>query len=267
MRIVAHSCSNTEIVCALGCGDRLVGVDDHSDFPVEVVSRVERVGPDLRVDVDRIEALRPDLVVYSLTVPGHEVALEALQARGIPTLVLEPVSLDDVYGDIRRVAAALGVAERGEALVGEMQRAIVPDSAVEAGSGPRPRVLVEWWPKPVIAPGRRSWVTDLIAAAGGVNPLADRDVKSTPLTDEEVRDLAPDVVVIAWCGVPERKYRPEVVLRREGWRDVPAVRDRRVVGVSEAFLGRPGPRLVDGHRALVEIVRSGRGPREVPGIR
>lgn len=256
MRIVAHSCSNTEIVCALGCADQLVGVDDHSDFPADVVGRVPRIGQDLRIDVDRVAALRPDLVVYSLTVPGHEVALEALEARGIPTLVLEPVSLADVYSDIRRIAAALGVSERGVTLVDEMQRAITADQAPEAGSGPAPRVLVEWWPKPVIAPGRRSWVTDLIAAAGGVNPLADRDVKSTPLTDEEVRELAPDAVVIAWCGVPERKYRTEVVLRREGWRDVPAVRHGRVHGVSEAYLGRPGPRLVEGHRALREIVRS-----------
>ena len=75
------------------------------------------------------------------------------------------------------------------------------------------RVLVEWWPKPVIAPGRDSWVTDLLAAAGGLNPLADRPVKSTPLGDDELRALDPEAVVISWCGVRPEKYRPDVVQR------------------------------------------------------
>ena len=75
MRIVTHACSNTEIVAALGLGDAIVGCDDHSDFPPEVVGRAARVGPDLHVDVEKVKALRPDLVVYSLTIPGHERAL------------------------------------------------------------------------------------------------------------------------------------------------------------------------------------------------
>jgi iron complex transport system substrate-binding protein len=99
-------------------------------------------------------------------------------------------------------------------------------------------------------------VTDLVALAGGRNPLADRDVKSCPLTDAEVQGFAPEAVVISWCGVPTFKYRPDVVLRREAWRGVPAVRAGRVVGVSEAYLGRPGPRLVEGFRALREVVRA-----------
>src|SRR5687767_10391073 len=72
VRIVSTACSNTEIVCALGCAGLLVGVDDHSDYPVEVVKRLPRVGPDLGIDVERVKALQPDLVLASLTVPGHE---------------------------------------------------------------------------------------------------------------------------------------------------------------------------------------------------
>jgi iron complex transport system substrate-binding protein len=249
MRIVTHACSNTEIVAALGLGEAIVGTDDHSDFPPDVVARAARVGPDLHVDVERIVALRPDLVVYSLTIPGHERALAELQVAGLPVLVLEPVSLEDVYRDIRRVAEALGVQDRGEALVAGMIAAMPPVDPVR-----RPKVLVEWWPKPVIVPGRRSWVTDLIGLAGGINPFGDRDCKSTPVTDEEVAAVQPDAVVISWCGVPERKYRPDVVSRRPAWRGFPAVREGRIECVSEAFLGRPGPRLVDGYRALRSVV-------------
>lgn len=250
MRIVAHSCSNTEIVCALGCGDLLVGVDDHSDHPAEVVRRVARVGPDLAVDVEAIRRLEPDLVLYSLTVPGHERALDALLAAGVNVVVLEPVSLDDVLANIGTVGAALGVPDRAAALVAGLRDEITAVPAREV----RPRVLVEWWPKPVIVPGRRSWVTDLIDAAGGENPFAARDVKSTPITDDEARAAAPDAVVIAWCGVPTSHYRTSVVHRRAAWAGVPALTHDRVIPVPEAWLGRPGPRLVEGFGALRAVV-------------
>src|SRR5690625_8029795 len=96
MRLVAHTCSNTEIVCALGRGDWLVGVDEHSDHPPEVVGALPRIGPDLDVDVEKIRALGPDLVITSLTVPGHEKCLEKMQAANLPLLVTQPHGLADV---------------------------------------------------------------------------------------------------------------------------------------------------------------------------
>ena len=76
MRIVSLACSNTEIVWALGRADLLVGVDDHSDWPEEVVGPLPKVGPDLEIDVDKVAALEPDLVLATLTVPGHEKVVE-----------------------------------------------------------------------------------------------------------------------------------------------------------------------------------------------
>jgi iron complex transport system substrate-binding protein len=252
MRVVALTCSNTEIVAALGCADRLVGVDDHSDHPDAVVARLPRVGPDLGVDPRRVAALRPDLVLASLTVPGHERVVEALERAGLPLLVTRPVSIDDVYADIKTIGRALGVGARAETVVLEMQSELVP--MVHGGSSPR--LLVEWWPKPVIVPGRRSWVHQLLELAGATNPMAHRDIESTPITDDEARALEPDAVVIAWCGVRLEKYRPDVVYRRPAWRDLLALRNGRVYCVSEAFLGRPGPRLVEGYRALSRIAHA-----------
>lgn len=251
MRIVSLTCSNTEIVCALGCGAELVGVDNHSDYPLDVIGALPRVGPDLQIDIAAVAALKPDLVLASLTVPGHEQIIDGLARAKLPFVAPEPVSLADVYSDIRLIAARLGVEPQAEALVSSMQSALAtPPPAV-----PRPpRILVEWWPKPVIAPGRRSWVNELLKAAGGSNPLADIPVKSQPLTDEQARALAPDAIVISWCGVKVEKYRPHVVYRRPAWQRVPAVKNGRVYPVSEAYLGRPGPRLVDGFHALRAIV-------------
>jgi iron complex transport system substrate-binding protein len=250
VRIVSHTCSNTEIVCALGGADLLVGVDDDSDFPVDAVAALPKLGRDLNLDVARVKALAPDLVLTSLTVPGHDKIVAALEAEGLRTLVCDPQSLEDVYGDIARIAAALDLHERGEALVAQM-RAAMPARIPRKRA---PKILIEWWPKPVIVPAKRSWATDLVTLAGGVNPWAAIDAKSVSLTDQQVIDLAPDAVVMSWCGVRWENYRADIVRRRPGWDLVPAVQTGRILPVTEAWLGRPGPRLVEGYRALARII-------------
>lgn len=250
MRIVSHTCSNTEIVCALGAADWLVGVDQDSDFPPEVVAPLPKLGRDLSLDVAAVKALAPDLVLSSQTLPGHQTLVEQLRAENLPTLVCEPLSLDDVFADIRRIARALDLGARGEALVSTMQDAMPPIEPADDA----PSLLVEWWPKPVIAPTRDSWATDLIRRAGGRNPWSEVAGKSVPLSDEQVLQAAPDIVVMAWCGVPLQNYRAQIVRRRDGWAQVPAVRRNRIHPISEAWLGRPGPRLVEGYRALRELI-------------
>jgi len=268
MRVVSLACSNTEIVAALGCAHLLVGVDNHSDHPAEVVAGLPRVGPDLEIDVAAVAALSPDLVLCSLTVPGHETVVEGIEAAGLPHLVLAPEGLADVPPDIRRIARALAPADpdviaRGEALARSLEAAFspgdgsVPDSDPVFGR-PRPGVLVQWWPKPVIAPGNRSWVHDLITLAGGRNVLEDEACLSRPLEDAEVAARNPDIIVVSWCGVHPDKYRPEVVRRNPAFQEVAAIRNDRVLSIPEAFLGRPGPRLLEGLAAL----RSAIAPRE-----
>jgi iron complex transport system substrate-binding protein len=246
VRVVSHTCSNTEIVCALGCADTLIAVDSDSDHPPEVVSTLVQLGRDLNLDVARVLELKPDLVLTSLTVPGHERIVAELQAAGLRCLVIEPYSLADVFQNVRDIATALGVPERGDALVHEMDAAM-PAMPVRDGA---PRMLVEWWPKPVIGAARRTWVQDLIERAGGINVLGDVDA-ATATPDAPP---AADAIVMSWCGVKLENYRADVVLRREHWQDVPAIRNANVHAITEAFLGRPGPRLVDGYRALRRLV-------------
>lgn len=226
-----------------------------------------RLGPDLEIDLDRVESLDPDLVLATLTVPGHETVVEGLERRGLPFIAPAPTSIPDVYRDVREVAGLLGVADRAEHVIRELAEATgIPDrpgdplSSAElarirqdreqALPADAPRLLVQWWPKPVIAPGRRSWTHDVMVAAGFRNVLGKDDVISRPLTDGEVRDAAPEVIVLSWCGVDPAKYRPDVVLGNREWTEVPAVREGRVHCVPEAFMGRPGPRLVEGVAAL-----------------
>lgn len=254
MRIITHTCSNTEIVCALGRADWLVGVDDHSDFPPEVVEKLPRIGPDLDVDVEKILHLEPDLVITSLTVPGHERCLEKLEAAGLPLLVTQPHSLADVAADILRIGEAIDARQSAQALADRIDAALAADPP---GHEPVP-ILVEWWPKPVIVPGRKSWVNEMLTLAGGVNPWQTHDAESLEVSTSMARDAAPEAVVMSWCGVEESKYRPHVVSRREGWQDIPAVAQNRIFPISEAWLGRPGPRLLDGIEKLRQVVKQAR---------
>ncbi|MGA1203425.1 MAG: ABC transporter substrate-binding protein [Planctomycetota bacterium] len=263
MRIASLTCSNTEIVCALGCGDRLVAVDDHSDHPAETLAGLPRLGPDLQIDIDRLVVCEPDLVLASLTVPGHEAVVEAVEAAGLTSIAPAPERLEDIERDIREIGALLEVEARAEALVASMADELAVIEAAIPPGAPIP-ILVEWWPKPVIVPGARSWVTDLLARVGGVNPFGERDAKSLPIEPAEAEAAGAAAIAISWCGVEERNYRPEKVWGRAGWERVPAVRDRRVAPISEAYLGRPGPRVVEGARRLAALVaecRSG-DPRE-----
>ncbi len=249
MRIVSLTCSNTEIVCALGCSEMLAGVDSHSDYPSEVVQRLPRVGPDLGIRIEQVAELKPDLVLASLTVPGHEKIVASLESAGLPYLAPEPVSLCDVYSDILQIGDALNVRRRAQRVVEDMKQALAQSAACRN----RPSLLIQWWPKPVIAPGRRSWVDDMIRLAGLSNPLGDRDVKSAPLSDDEVAAMNPDAVAISWCGVRYEKYRKKVVLRNPAFAKTAFVQNRSVYRISEAYLGRPSPRLVEGYRQLRHI--------------
>ncbi len=259
MRVVSLACSNTEIVCALGCAEMLVGVDSHSDRPEEVISPLPKLGPDLEIDIAAVAASKPDLVLASLTVPGHEKVIAGLEKAGLPYLAPEPVRLEDVYGDMLIIAQHLNVPERGERLVNEMRSAL---SGVQQTNVDRPKLLVQWWPKPVIAPGQLSWVNDLIQSAGGQNPLGDEEVKSRPLSDEEVTAINPDAIILSWCGVAPEKVRPDVIYRNPAWQEVNALKRGHIYCVPEADLGRPGPGLIQGFEALRNIVEEVRSKRE-----
>ncbi len=252
MRVVSLTCSNTEIVCALGLSHLLVGVDDHSDHPVDVVGRLPRLGPDLSIDVEGRGGAETRPGAGFVDGPGPRAGGECASSRWSSVVAPDPESVADVSRDVRDIGRWLGHPARGDDLADELSEAL--GAELSPPRGRRPSVLVEWWPKPVIAPGRRSWVTDLLWRAGGVNPLGEDDCPSRPVTDAEVASWAPEAIVICWCGVPFAKYRPDVVERRAAWADTPALRNGQIHCVPEAWLGRPGPRLVQGLRALREVV-------------
>lgn len=248
-RIVSVSPSNTEILNALGLGRRIVGVDRWSDYPPRV-AHLPRVGSDMRVDVDAVLALQPELIVASLHVPGMEENLPAFERAGLPYLAVGGMGLEGVWQDMRIIGHYLGREERAEALIQNTRQKMA--SIAVAPKRQRPRVHWEWSAHPVVA-ARRSWITEMLDMVGADNVYADMDVESVRVSTDDAVSRQPDVVVACWCGM-RRPVSVEKVLARPGWQTTPAFRDGRVAVVSEAFFGRPGPRLADGLVQLAALL-------------
>jgi len=265
MRVVSLVASNTEIVCALGRGDWLVGVDDFSDYP-DAVRTLPRLGPDLRIDAARVAALRPDVVLASLSVPGMERSVAGLRERALPVEIVPSSGLDGVFAAIRMIGALLDGDAAARALE-ERMRARMAAVAERVGGLPAVPTYWEWWPRPPITAGGRSWMTELLALAGGRNVFADLDAESGAVTLDDVAGRAPRAVVLCWCGARKRPD-PRQVARRPGWGAVPGVRDGRIFAVLEPCYGRPGPRLVDGLDELAGLLHpraGGRAPHAAAG--
>ncbi len=254
LRLISLCPSNTEIAEALGLGPSLVGVDDWSDWPPALVDRLPRLGPDLDIDVDAIEGLTPDLVLASLSVPGMETNVAELERRGLPHLVLDPHSLDDLWLDIARVGAVTGTSSRARDVIAELRQRVAHVQTRVAAVTRRPRLYWEWWPKPLFAPGERNWLTELSSLAGGVSITAHLPGDAVQPTPDEVLALAPDFVLLVWTGVAREKVRPDVVKKRPGWDRLEALQCDRLLVLEEGLYCRPSPRLIDGLEELAAIL-------------
>lgn len=252
-RIVSVCPSNTETLWALGLADRVVGVDDCSDFPADVATK-ERVGLDLQIDADKVAALQPDLVVASLSVPGMETVVKGLEARKLPLLVLNGKSLDEVWADIATVGERTDRVREATELVHALKKRVEAVRARCEAAEPL-RLYLEWWPRPLIVPARDSWFNDMAEAVGGANVFADRPGESCKVEERDVFAADPDHVLLCWCGTLQRKQDPAKVRTRPGWAELRAVREGKVAALDEGLFGRPGPRVVDGIETLARVVR------------
>lgn len=259
-----HSCagplisicpSNAEAIGSLGCFDRVIACEDSSDFPPEVEA-VERLGPDLGPDLDRIAELHEQhgvLVISSLSVPGMERNVTGLRARGVPQLVLAPRSIADVLAELERLGRVLGAQQQAAAVVASMREQI--DALRGAAAGRKPtRVYLEWWPRPMYSPGADCYSNELIALAGGVNVFADRPGSSVEIGANELLAADPELCFISWCGVAADKLDVRRLIERPGLEALSAARAGRVFPLDERFSGRPGPRMLEAARVMAETI-------------
>jgi iron complex transport system substrate-binding protein len=237
----------------LGLTSLLAGVDDFSDWPSEI-DHLPRLGPDLSINLDLVEDLKPDLVLASLSVPGMEKNIEGLQARGLPHLVLNPQSLSDIEFDLIRTADALGMPETGQKAAMEFRERLETVSRRTAAPGVKPSLYWEWWPKPVFTPGRGNWLTEISEAAGAWNLFGDVGLASVQTDWEDVLKRQPDYICLAWVGVRKQKINPALITKRPGWSELEAVKKGRILILEEELYCRPSPRLLDGLEKLCKLL-------------
>lgn len=289
VKIVSLLPSTTEIVCALGYRDALVGRSHECDFPPGVealpvltsakldssrdsaaidgdVKRLVRDGLSIyRVDDERLRELAPDVIltqdqceVCAASLGDVESALERAPGVAPRVVSLSPQTLGDVWDDLERVADALGDAPRGRALKRELADRV--SGIVERFPAPaeRPRIACIEWTDPLMAAG--NWVPELVALAGAELVAGHTGAHSPWLAFEELARLDPDVIAVFPCGFDLARTRVEMapLVARPEWSQLAAVRSGRVaLADGNAFFNRPGPRLVESLEILVEMLHEG----------
>ncbi|MDV2684113.1 cobalamin-binding protein [Alkalihalophilus lindianensis] len=252
MRIVSICPSNTELIAYLGLIDQLVGVDDFSDWP-EQVHTLPKLGPDLSINMDKLESLEPDLVLASLSVPGMEKNIEELERRGIPHVVYNPQSLAEIADDLLDLGQRAGQDALANHLVSSYHTMIEHYREI-ASTTTTQRLYWEWWPKPVFTPGQVNWLTEISALAGGENIFIDRAEASIQTDWDDVYNRNPDHICLAWVGVQTKKVKPELLLKRPNWSELSAIKENRVHVLEEPLYCRPSPRLLLGLKKLAAIL-------------
>jgi iron complex transport system substrate-binding protein len=254
-RVVALAPNLTEIVFALGAGDTLVGVSEHSDYPAAAL-RVPRVGG-LEVDAEKVAAVGPDLVL-AIAEGSARGAVRALEAAGLRVVVVPSGSLDAVLEGIRLVGRALG--EEAARLTGSLERRR-DRVRRDAARRPHPKSLLLVWPDPPQAAGGGTFLDDVLTEAGGDN-LARARPGWPVLSSEYLATAAVELLVLP--DSPANRPAFDAAFAR-GALSRGAVRNARVVRLDESALTRPGPRVFDClERLAAEIAETTRLESRVP---
>jgi iron complex transport system substrate-binding protein len=286
LRIVSLIASASEIVSSLGLSGQQVGRSHECDFPPEILSLPVCTAPSFPVDgssaeIDRrvkeqlanalsvyevsreaLNALQPTHVITQTQCKVCAVSLEDVERALVgwvssrPKLVaLEPNSLADIWRDIRQVADACGVPERGGDVVARLQAEMLRISERAGATGHRPRVACIEWHEPLMAAG--NWVPELVEMAGARNLFGVAGQHSPWMTWAELGAAEPDVIISMPCGFDLARTQSEMywLTERPEWRKLRAVQTGQVyMADGNQYFNRPGPRLVDSLQILAEIL-------------
>lgn len=248
LRVISLAPSLTEILFAIHAGDLLVGVTDMCDFPPEAKS-VAPIGSFTKPNMERLLSLQPDRVVTMNTIPEGIAA--SLESAGIEIVTLRQSSIWDLFPAIETCGRLLGRSQEASALSESLQSRLKRISSLfsEVPLEQRPRVFLEIWHDPLTAPGRQSFLHEVIQCAGGVNVTGGLEGDYVTLSHDAVVSLNPSVIILAETG--SSRPSPDEVGQRIGWESIEAVKARRViVDIDPSLLLRPGPRVIEGIEAL-----------------
>jgi iron complex transport system substrate-binding protein len=249
-RIVSLSPANTEIVWALGAGDRQVGGTDADDFPAEAAGLPDVVKR-IVVDVESIVALEADLVLASgggFTSPD---AVQRLRTLGLPVVVVYAADVPGVLADIELIGSVIGETPAAVEMTDAMRSRIEAVSDATGRAAARPRTFYELDATGAIfGPADASFVVGMIELAGGT-PVTTGSTTVYQISLERLVAADPEVILL---GDAAYGVTADIVAARPGWEGMTAVREGAIYPVDDIVVTRPGPRLVEGLLALVRAI-------------
>jgi iron complex transport system substrate-binding protein len=285
-RVVSLIASATEIVCALGARNLLVGRSHECDFPPAVAclpsltepkfpvngtsydidARVKAILQEglsvYRVDAEKLEALKPDVIVTqnhcevcAVSLKDVEAAVCTWSGRQVEVVSLKPVALADIWEDIAKVARALKHERQGERLIAQLKARMSGIAEQSGAARTRPRGAMIEWIDPLMVAG--NWMPELVQMAGGESLFGPPGQPSPWLDWDQLVVAEPDLILVHPCGFDMARTLQEMPLleRRPGWRDLKAVQQDRVfVADGNQYFNRPGPRIVESLEILAEIL-------------
>lgn len=252
-RIISLAPNVTEILFALGLGDKVVGTSEFSDYPAEA-AKIETVGGAISgtggYDMERIAELAPDLIISNGAVEGLR---ETMKPADIAVAGYFPQSMASVMEQINQIAELTDTKNKGRAITADMKARSEAVSASVSGLS-QPTVFYEVWGDPLMVAGQGSFISELIALAGGKDIAAD----CQPYSNYDVEQLIeknPDIYLIN-DGDPN--LTPKTLAQRSGYAGLKAVMEDRVLTISADLISRPGPRLIDGLEAVADLLHPDR---------
>jgi iron complex transport system substrate-binding protein len=286
LRIVSLLPSATEIVCALGLEDALVGVTHECDYPPSVVgkpvltasrishatmssreidhavrSQLDGHGSIYELNEKLLHELEPDLIITQELCEVCAVSYKTVQKAArmftadVRVVSLEPENISDIFANIRTVGGLTGREAEAETVVNDLNVRLDALAVLLTEVGQRPRTLLLEWLEPPFAPGH--WTPEQVAFAGGDSTFGNAGGKSRTTTAEEIQAYAPEVVVLAPCGFYKEDTLAALARARlpRVWHELPAVRAGNVWAVdATSYFSRPGPRVVEGAEILARII-------------
>jgi iron complex transport system substrate-binding protein len=252
-RIISLAPSCTQILFAIGVGDKVVGVTTYDDYPYNfsawiAAGNMTSIGGYSTPDMEAIATLHPDLI---LTDNINDASLPNMRSLGYKVLVLNPDSITGIDQDISLVGRATGAEPQATALIDNITSTInMVTAKIAAANITAPlKVYYEIWSNPLMSAGSTSWVTDVIAKAGGVNIFANETNQYPTVSSETVVQLSPDVIVLPTSpgGGGGMAFYGSIaqVEARPGWNSISAVQNNRVYAIDEDLFAQPGPRVAD----------------------
>jgi len=245
-RIVSLSPNITEILFALGAGNRIVGVTSYSDYPEEAKTK-PFIGEYEAPDIEKIIAQKPDLVFASGETKENQLLI--LAQAGIPVAKVNPKSLPEIIAAIDLISVAVGEPERG-AMLHEQFTSQMNMIELQASQLPTKRIFLEIWDVPLLTVGGKSFINDIVLRAGGKNVAAKVDADYTPSNIEALYAYNPDIYVI----VSHNNENARSFINRSELANLSAVQNKQIFPIPADILTRAGPRSFQALSQLAEIM-------------